>query len=201
MGKDQLKTAVVVAHCLRKQGAQAEDGTTEYHWGQEIADLLEAGAKDNPALEVKVFERGNEKTVTAIRRMAEYEINPWRPDLIIELHFNGSKNPEAEGHEVLHWKYTNMKNKVIAVILNKALGQTFNRKDRGIKGREKPLIGDQVSQQKNRGWPLLYYTSGPCFLLEPLFGTNPTQMRDGHEKKAEYAFNLIAALVKIWRQF
>lgn len=85
------------------------------------------------------------------------EVNAWRPDIALELHFNAvapSDGGEARGAETLYFPGSE-KGKALAERIQRALVSVCNLRDRGVKPREDLYF--------------LAKTACPAVIVEPLF--------------------------------
>lgn len=100
-----------------------------------------------------------------ITQKIEYE-RAGRYEGFVELHFNSTANPEAEGSEALCWQGSQRGTLLGTLILLEIQNiQGGSLKQRGLKLRKK---GD-------RGWRQLGLTRSPATILEPLFLSNITE--------------------------
>ena len=86
----------------------------------------------------------------------------------LELHFNDSDNPKANGHEMLYWQ-TSARGKALAASIDAQM-------DRYI-----PEIGDRnllARTGNDRGADFLGKTHCPAVIVESFFGSNADDLQD-----------------------
>lgn len=154
------KIAIVVGHNSKAQGAvRVLDGRTEFDWNNELAALIQSHDPAN----IRVFRREAGGGYSAEIDRVYKQVDAWGADVSMELHFNASVNPKANGGETLS-SGTNGSMalaKQVRTRLTKVLGNT----DRGIK-----IVG-----RHDRGGRSLWQGRAPAILTEPYFGSNPSE--------------------------
>lgn len=88
--KGEVKVGVVVGHNEKKPGAYAAApvNMSEYQLNSLVADRLADIADGDDELEIKVFKRKPFNSFTAEITDVYRRVNSWKPELVIELHFN-----------------------------------------------------------------------------------------------------------------
>lgn len=107
------------------------------------------------------------------------QIRAEKCDAAIELHFNSSDNPSANGHECLYW-WSSQKGRRLATSINNALdSSSITTKNRGI----------HAITAGGRGDGFLRKTHCPACIVEPFFGSNVTDMESAwmHRVRLAYA--------------
>lgn len=122
------------------------------------ADVLENG------YDVDIYTRRKGGTYGAEMREELAMINAGTYDLAIELHFNGSDNPQANGTEVLCY-HKSEKGKRYAKIFNEAVNKLM-----GIKIRNGGIV--EVKSENDRGGYGIMNSKPVWILVEPFFGSN-----------------------------
>ena len=149
---DMPRIAFVRGHEAKAQGAQSNDGLSEYdYWGKVLPEVVRR------TVETKEFLRNGTNIRGAIRRALV-----WKPDIIIELHFN-AYNTSVNGAEVLICDSSQRQ------IANDLLGAWLvfsNKLNRGVKMKSSGEAGYASVDEMRRGG-----VQG-C-LFEPFFGDNP----------------------------
>jgi N-acetylmuramoyl-L-alanine amidase len=158
--------AVVVGHNSKAPGADALPpiGTSEFAWNTKIADkMVELGIIYG--LDVRKFHRFAANSYTAEIKAAYQGVNECNALACIELHWN-SAIPSATGTETLH--SGSPKSKLLAGFLQRRMLAALELRDRGLK---EVTAGD-------RGGLSLHAGKAPCALVEPFFGSNPTDCQE-----------------------
>lgn len=156
-----MKLAIVVGHNSASQGAVRKDtGESEFVWNGRLARRMERLA-DDYGVDVRVFHRtpgGGYRN--EIARVYD-EVDAWRADGSVELHFNGAASEAATGTETL----------TSGTALSMRLAESVQRemvialglRDRGIRTRAR----------QDRGGGSLHAGRAPAILIEPFFGSSP----------------------------
>lgn len=155
-----MKIAIVIGHNSKAQGAtRVLDGRTEFDWNGELAEMIQSHDPDN----IRVFRRERGGGYSAEIDRVYAQVDEWGADASIELHFNGSVNPQANGGETLSSGSSGSMAlaKQVRERVSKALGNT----DRGVK-----KLG-----RKDRGGRSLWQGKAPAILIEPYFGSNAAE--------------------------
>ena len=153
------KIALVIGHNARSQGAvRVTDGRTEYDW---MADLANEIFAQEPAM-FRVFRRPAVLSYTTEIRQAYAEVNDWGANASIELHFNGAAIRSATGTETLTSGTTGSLR--LAKLIQPAMVGALGLRDRGLVTRKRG----------ERGGESLWQGRAPAVLIEPYFGSNPT---------------------------
>lgn len=167
-----MKLAIVVGHNEKAQGAvRITDGKTEFEWNSHLAELIRELEPGN----VKVFKRtaggGYRKEI----RRVYAEVDAWGADFSVELHFNGSPNPEAEGCLMLS---SGTKNSLrLAEELQRRCLEVMENEDDGV----------LVRKRNERGGESLWAGKAPAVLAEPYFGGNRDSCELADERKEQLA--------------
>ncbi|WP_299933679.1 N-acetylmuramoyl-L-alanine amidase [uncultured Pelagimonas sp.] len=154
------KLAIVVGHNSVSQGAiRIDTQETEFVWNSRLAKLLKANGEAF-GLDIKIFHRiAGGGYAREIARVYD-EVDRFKPEASIELHFNGSDNPSASGSEVLS-SGTALSLRLAAAVQREIVA-SLGLRDRGVK-----TIGG-----KSRGGKSLYSGKAPAILIEPFFGSS-----------------------------
>ena len=155
------RLAILIGHNATSQGAvRVTDGRTEYDWNDDLAQMIRA----NDPARVQVFRRTHGGGYRAEIRRAYDQIAAWRPDAILELHFNAF-SPDAHGCEMLY--NGSAAGARLADALQRATLAALGNRDRGIK---------VLSAENSRGGPSVHALPGvPTIITEPYFGSNPRE--------------------------
>lgn len=165
-----MKIAPVVGHNAKARGAVRADGVAEYEWNCELAEMIRQLDPEN----VKIFHRtpgpGQVRRVYA-------ETDAWGADVTLELHFNSVSDPSATGTETL--SSGSRGSLKLARAVQAGMLKALGLRNRGIKVRNKV--------QRGRGYTSLIAGRAPAVILEPFFGSNPTDAKTADEKKEALA--------------
>lgn len=154
----KANVALVIGHNYKDKGSYSTHlGISENEFFRYVAsDILERG------YDVDVFTRRKNTTYGAEMREELAMINAGAYDLVIELHFNGSDNPQANGTEVLAF-HKSEKGKTYGRAFNKAMVDLAGIRDRGLV---------EVKTEKDRGGYGIVNAKPVYILVEPFFGSN-----------------------------
>jgi len=156
------KLAIVVGHNERSQGAvRPDNGMSEYVYNSKLAKMIRDEADDYD-LDVKVFWRRSGGGYTTEIKRVYAEVDNWRSDASIELHFNAAGNPSASGTETL--SSGSKKSLKLAEEVQMEMVEELGLRDRGIIIRN--------SRTKGRGYQSLVSGKCPAILTEPFFATS-----------------------------
>lgn len=152
--------ALVIGHNFSDKGSYSKHiGISENEFFRYVAsDVLERG------YDVDIFTRRKNSTYGAEMREELAMINAGAYDLVMELHFNGSDNSQANGTEVLVY-HKSEKGKKYAKLFNEAISDLT-----GIKIRGNGLV--EVKTEKDRGGYGIVNSKPVWILVEPFFGSN-----------------------------
>jgi len=177
-----IRVAVIVGHEKRKPGAVMSDvgvEITEYKYNSEVAKTMKDYAPSR-GLEVSVFFRDG-----VGRLKVRDQALSFKPEIILELHFDASPNKTATGCTVLTMqKYS--KHPFIGSFSSLCVG-LFGGKIRGAK-----IPAPTENGFSNVQSPL------PLFLLEPFFGSNEDQAALALKNQKEYALGLLDCLEEFY---
>jgi len=167
------KLAISAGH-TRGTGAAAINGEQEYEWNSEVIRHYVRIMKAN-GHKVTVFQRdGSLLYGRAMSKLAK-EIKAEGCAMALELHFNSSSNPKANGYEFLHW-WGSKKGRNLAQNLGLSFGRTFKAMHkRGNDDGARTLWFHQYNEGKgysHRGAAYVYKTHCPAVICEPFFGSN-----------------------------
>jgi len=159
-------TAALVGICVGHsrsgdKGAVGLSGASEWHYNKTIAELLNSELKKRNIRSL-VFSRYEGKGYGSAMAWIATQLNMFKVDFAVELHFNSSDNPVSNGYEFLYWSKSR-RSKQICELFQGSFRKKFpDLKDRGIKGLTK----------ESRGALFTSLTSMPTAILEPFFGSN-----------------------------
>jgi N-acetylmuramoyl-L-alanine amidase len=151
-----MDTAIIIGHTSLKQGAYSSFlNSNEWDFNKRISESLKEVAS------IYTYDTYQFGYTSMVKRMAN-RINDKKHNLVLELHFNASESPNANGSEALYY----FKNKS-AQHLSECFTLLMNT-EMGIKNR-----GAKALYSKNqRGYASVYYPKPTTLILEPFFGTN-----------------------------
>ena len=152
-----MKIAIVIGHNSKAQGAvRVTDGRTEFDWNGQLAELIRSHDPDS----VKVFRREAGGGYSAEIDRVYREVDKWGANCSLELHFNGSSNPLANGGETLSSGSAGSKR--LADLVRSNVSAALGNSDRGVR----------VLKRQDRGGRSLWQGKSPAVLTEPYFGSN-----------------------------
>lgn len=149
--------AIVVGHRPGAQGARAVDGTTEFIEMSEVAGLLAVALDARGYESVVVFRDDHRGGLQDLPGKA----NATDARMCVSLHFNSARSRSAQGSEVLY-AAGSARGRELAEAVQAAQVLALGLPDRGLK----------AIPRDGRGGIILWRTSMPCVLLEPVFGSN-----------------------------
>lgn len=177
------KVAIIVGHDKKRKGAKLnlnlehnEPSVYEYDYNSAVAKQIEF-LRNLYHLDVGIFFRDSVGIYGAY-----LEAIKTKPDFILELHFNSHKDNRIQGAEILCSKEFE-KHPFPAKLLPRLVG-LFGGKNRGIKIPNKGI--DRGYGNVNK--PI------PYFLVEPFFGSNPTQAKVAIDKMIYYAVEIMRTI-------
>jgi N-acetylmuramoyl-L-alanine amidase len=167
------RLAITVGHNKKAQGAvRTTDKRTEYDWMSELASEIRALDRDN----VEIFLRvSHGRRYTAEINKVYGEVDDWGADASIELHFNGAASPLVSGTETL--SSGSRGSVALAKSVQSAMLNTLGLRNRGIK----------YPGQIGRGGRSLFAGKAPAILVEPYFGSSPSDCEIADENMKELA--------------
>lgn len=172
------RIAIIIGHNAAEQGAvRVTDGQTEYVWNGRLADMIAAHNPD----QVGIFHRrknpaGYRAEIGEVYALAD----EWGADVTCELHFNSFAG-SATGTETWHATAAGLE---VAKPVQKAMVGAL-----GLSGRGCKLAGPRAL-----GYTSMVTGRAPAVLIEPYFGSNPTDCRAADANRLELAAGLFAAL-------
>ena len=167
-----MRVAIVVGHAKSRQGAVAVDGVQEWAWQYPLAEQVVALA-NRRGHTAKLFTRPDNGTYGRAMRTLTKQINAWRADIVISLHFNAFPEPvgmaSVNGTLALHWP-TSKQGRTYAVQLSAAVARAQGTRDKGAREQARSWSGAVLY--------LLRDTMAPAVILETHYGDDATD----HEK-------------------
>lgn len=167
-----MKIAIVIGHNSRAQGAtRITDGKSEYVWNGHLAELIQSIDPKSVRVFRRVYGGGYSREIDRVYG----EVDAWGADCSIELHFNGSPDPKAEGCLTLSSGTSgsiDLAEKVQANML-----AVMENQDDGI----------QIRRRGDRGGRSLWAGRAPAILIEPYFGGNARFCHVADARKDELA--------------
>ena len=172
---------IVVGHERKAPGASSVDGTTEYAYNCDLADLVQDLLRESREVIPALFYRAD---AGGYSRLPIYLNEQHDLDFVVELHFNAADG-NGHGTEALHW-HSSAKGKLLAGLLVAEICQALGTKSRGAKG----LRGEE------RGAYLLRNTRMPAVIVEPFFGDNAGDWEKAKDSKEQLAEAIALAVRK-----
>lgn len=154
--------AVCVGHSRAgDKGAVNVDNVTEWSFNQPLAKRVCELIKD-AGYDAVVVSLYNGSGYTAAMTWLANHLQEIGANVAVELHFNCSDEPKANGYEFLHW-YCSHNGLRLADELAHSFAKSFpNQKNRGLKS----------INSEDRGGLFLRKTMCPAVICEPFFGSN-----------------------------
>ncbi len=161
-----MKIAIVVGHNARRQGAVSVDGTSEFEFNSQLAEII----KDHDPDDVGIFHRisGGGYSREIDRVYAAVDRSGARCS--IELHFNGSSDPRASG--VLTLSSGSSGSLILAAGVQDKCLAVMETRDRGV----------EVRTRHQRGGRSLWQGKAPAIMAEPFFGSNAEDWRRANDR-------------------
>lgn len=153
------RISLMVGHKADAPGAFAGPPISmyEYEFNTGLAQHIMSIMKQEYT--IQVFFRDGFNIVAAYQ-----ELDKWNPDVNIELHFNSSEDPKAQGTETLCLPRSRVFAQIIQDVMCRSLQRDLHNGDRGIKILKEPL---------DRGFTSVNQLRCPNILIEPFFGSSP----------------------------
>jgi len=154
-----FKLAVVVGHNSKKKGACSKylgKGNCEWPWNSKVADHMAKRASNHGIILRIFFRTSGGSTSAEIRRCYETLVNPWNPDLCMELHYNSGG---GDGAEMLYWPGSVVSEALAQNLLDGVGRATGINTSRGIK-----------PTGSGNGSVSLKAARAPNCVVEPFFG-------------------------------
>jgi N-acetylmuramoyl-L-alanine amidase len=169
-----IKLAIVVGHNEQAQGAvRAADGVTEFAWNSDLARIMHDLA---PADTAVFYRRAGPNEIRDAYRM----VDQWGPSRSVELHFNSFTDPSAGGTETLYAESSGAGHH-LAVDVQAAMVEALGLRNRGLK----------PTPRSGRGGASLHAGRAPAVLVEPYFGSNPTECAIADQRKTTLAVAIL----------
>lgn len=177
-----MKIGIIVGHTKKAQGAFSKTlGMSEYTYNSTLAELIRARAEELGD-KVKIELRDSGGISGAFKR-----ILAWKPDCVIELHFNAA-NGKASGAETLfsdNYDKPGVRELALAHLTARGMADALGIPCRGVKER---------ASRSERGFNNLSQTTNTaCVLIESGFGDNPVDASRMKSRKGELAGAIVAA--------
>lgn len=186
MEKNRIKkgdVAIVIGHTKRQKGACSPFGIPcEWDFNKKVASYLE---------DIADIHYYNPYTIGYTRRVKELakKLNKKNYKLIVELHYNAAGSSQANGTECLYY-FKNRWTKELSQDFSKMFAEDFGTTIRGNNGA-KALVN-----LKDRGFAAVYYPKAPAILVEPIFGSNRSDVNKIKGREQVYANTLRKFLIK-----
>jgi N-acetylmuramoyl-L-alanine amidase len=179
-----MKLAIVVGHTNADKGASSVTlGQPEYTWNSHLATLIEAV---NTNHEIKTFFRDNGGIPGAYAAA-----DNWGSNAAIELHYNSADSMSATGTGILYFAGSTRGRRLASLLfeeIDAVLG--LGEWPSGTGGVVTPF---QASGQQMRGNRSLSAGQAPAALIEPFFGSNPSDSATAQANKSALAGAIVKA--------
>jgi N-acetylmuramoyl-L-alanine amidase len=169
-----MRVALEIGHSTRDGGAvRVTDGVQEYEWNKDLAHRIH----DLDPTMFEIFHRRPDLRYTSAIRELYGRIDAWGCDLSISMHFNAFHKSSASYTSTLSsGSKVSLK---AADAVQSAMVSVMGLHDAGVKVRNRRTGG--------RGWEMLSFGRSPAILIEPYFGSNPSDCRRADERKQALA--------------
>jgi N-acetylmuramoyl-L-alanine amidase len=168
------RVALIIGHDAADEGAvRCTDGVQEYSWNKDLANRI---WKLDPQM-FEIFHIDPSLGYSASIRDVYERVDAWGCDLSIELHFNAAASGSATGTET--FSSGSRGSLKFAQAIHGAMVEALELRDRGVKIRNR--------KKKGRGYLSLVSGHAPAVLIEPYFGSNPSDCRRADERKQQLA--------------
>lgn len=165
------RIALIVGHNAKSQGAvRVTDGMTEFAFYKKVAEDVKALAPSQYVVLLRKPEGGYASEIDRVYAEADAA----GVSGTVELHFNGSASPSANGTEVL--TSGTRGSLILSNLLHYYITGALETRRRGVK---------QVTNQQ-RGGRSLWVGRSPAALIEPFFGSNRHDCETVDSKYAEF---------------
>ena len=164
-GSRNALIGICVGHSRKgDNGAVSTSGASEWQYNKKVAESLRSELKKRN-INAVVFSNYEGSTYGSAMSWICTQLILFNVNLAVERHFNSSSDPKANGYEFLYWG-NSTKGRKICQLFQQVFNQRYPKnKDRGIK----PLnLG-------SRGALFTRLTNVPAVILEPFFGSNPSE--------------------------
>ena len=167
------RVALIIGHDKQDGGAaRCTDGMQEYEWNRDLASRI---WQCDPTV-FEIFLIDPSLGYSASIRDVYDRVDAWGCDLSIELHFNAA-SASATGTET--FSSGSAGSLKFANAIQGTMVETLGLRDRGVKIRNRAT--------KGRGYLSLVSGRAPAVLIEPYFGSNPSDCLRANERKQELA--------------
>lgn len=156
-----MKIAIVVGHNARRQGAVSIDGTSEFKYNSQLAELIEDHDPDAVKVFFRTFGGGYSRQIDRVCAA----VDAWNADCLVALHFNGFARASPSG--TLTLSSGSPKSLELAGHVHPNMVSVMGLRDRGV----------EVRRRHQRGGRILWNCRAPAILVEPFFGSNPEDWR------------------------
>jgi N-acetylmuramoyl-L-alanine amidase len=171
--------AICVGHSRSSRGrieggAVSVGGESEWSYNRQLAEMISDEIGPIDTITISKYEGAG---YTSAQRWLARTLKDYGATIAIELHFNSSSNPTANGHEWLYWG-NSKKGKELAGSISKEMQSIVGEiRPRGVKPR---FAGD-------RGAEFLRGTHCPAVICEVGFGSNADDWNTMIKKKNDIA--------------
>lgn len=151
------RIVIIVGHNARAQGAtRVLDGRTEWDWNGKLAHMIRDHDPANVSILLRQGGGGYSREIDRVYA----EADRLGAACTVELHFNGSSSPQANGGLTLSSGTSG--SLALAAEVRARAAKALGNRDRGIK----------TVRRTDRGGRSLWQGRAPAILTEPYFGSN-----------------------------
>lgn len=158
-----MKIAIVIGHHYRSKGAFSKHlQVSEWDFYNQVVQCIPEHSS-NYSIDIYHHDGDIGGYVTRVKNTAR-KLNKIDYDLVMELHFNASSDPRANGCETLYY-FASRKGRDYALKFSDVVTEFT-----GIRVRNGGLKA--LTNKRDRGFASVYYTKAPTILIEPFFGSS-----------------------------
>lgn len=171
------KIGIMVGHSDLHKGARMAKPyqyVQEYEYNTVLAAMVAARFNATKVVN-KVFFRDMKGVIAAYNAAAA-----WKPDIMVELHFNAATTKKAHGCEVLHGPSEDSR------ILAEKLHEWICASAPDLRRR-----GAKPVAERGRGWANVTALAVPTVIVEPFFGSNIDDAELGLLQMPELAHGIV----------
>ncbi|MCP3970937.1 MAG: N-acetylmuramoyl-L-alanine amidase [Rhodobacteraceae bacterium] len=179
-----MKLGIIVGHTSADAGAlSAHLGMQEYPWNKDLATRI---GQVGTQIGIRTFLRDQGGIAGAYQRS-----DAWGSDITTELHFNSAHNQNARGTGILYDPGSSSGKRFAGHLFDR-ISAVLETPDwpRGTGGAVTPF---QASGRQRRGQRSLQAGRAPATLIEPFFGSSPSDSGKAGARKDQLAEAIVRA--------
>lgn len=164
-------------------GAVSVGGVSEREFNIEVAETI-ASELVRRGVACRVYQDYQGSSYSSAMQWVADTARSINADAVVELHFNSSENPAANGHEWLHWHASSASKSLAEEIEGSFAAEFPTMKRRGMK----------ALTSGSRGAEFVSRTHCPAVVCEPFFGSNPLDWKMAEAGKEEIGYAIAAGI-------